>query len=95
MRYPKKIKIGAHTIEIEYVKKLKYGEKDVNGLCMFGNRKILIKKGLHKQEKRDTYLHELIHCISDAYDLNLSERQVTVLTGEIISLINRNKLGKL
>ena len=48
---------------------------------------------LTKKIKQETLLHEILHGISDMYDLDMSENFVTRLSNAIFTMIKDNNLS--
>ena len=53
-------------------------------------REIKIKNDLTHEEKIDTLVHELLHAISDCYNLDLSESKVLTLEKAIMKIMKMN-----
>ena len=87
---PKKVLIGGHTITIKYKKVLRHGGSELLGLCDADNLTIWLKKGMNPDRKKEVFLHESVHMISDIHGLRLNEKQVNCLGVCIFSLIVNN-----
>lgn len=61
-----KIKIGAHHVQVIYIKKV--DEEDSTGKCDRDNNTIYIKEGIADSQKEQTLLHEIIHFINSEID---------------------------
>lgn len=84
-----KIKIAG----IEYDIVLKSTE-EMNGLigtADFNRQLICINRDHTEQTQKIAVCHEIIHIVSDAYGLNLTEEQVKIGTHALIALIEDNK----
>lgn len=60
------------------------------GLCHSDQQQIWILDSNTEETNTNVLLHECLHALSDAYDLELSERQVTVLATALISFARDN-----
>lgn len=54
-------------------------DENVLGETRFDRKQIVIKDDQHPKEKVHTYIHELLHAISEEYEVNLTETQVRAL----------------
>ena len=78
---------------IDYSIALKSTE-EMNGLvgtADFNRQLISINKDNTEQTQRIAVFHEVLHLVSDAYGLNLTEEQVKIGTHAFIALIEDNK----
>ncbi len=78
---------------IDYSIVLKSTE-EMNGLigtADFNKQLISINKDHTPQTQRIAAFHEVLHLVSDAYGLNLTEEQVKIGTHAFIALIEDNK----
>jgi len=60
------------------------------GLANFNTQEIWIGNAFTKQTQHIARIHEVVHIISDAYNLSLSEEQVKYLTHALIAVIEDN-----
>ena len=60
------------------------------GRCDYGSTKIVLNASTDGQIGRNVYLHEVIHALSNAGYLELSERQVDVITTLLIAFFQDN-----
>lgn len=51
---------------------------------------VLVDKWPNEKQFRNTFLHEIVHAISDERSLGLSEKQVTQLTNGLIAVFEDN-----
>jgi hypothetical protein len=78
---------------IDYSIVLKSTE-EMNGLigtADFNKQLISINKDHTQQTQRIAAFHEVLHLVSDAYGLNLTEEQVKIGTHAFIALIEDNR----
>jgi uncharacterized protein YpuA (DUF1002 family) len=54
-------------------------DESVLGETRFDPKQIVIKDGQAPKDKVHTYIHELLHAISEEYEVNLTENQVRAL----------------
>lgn len=54
-------------------------QEDVLGETRFDRKQIVLKDNQRPKEKVHTYIHEILHAISEEYDVNLTETQVRAL----------------
>ena len=67
--------------------------EDMNGLvgtANFNAQEICINNEHTTQTQRIAFYHEIIHILSDAYGLELTEQQVKIGTHALIALLNNN-----
>lgn len=88
-----RIKIACDYWNIEFQEKPVEGGELCRGLCINDERKIILKKDLSDTRLMETFLHECLHAIEDAYRIGLNEHQVNVLGIALISLIRDNKIN--
>jgi len=60
------------------------------GLANFNTQEIWIGDSFTAQTQRIARTHEVLHILSDAYGLDLSERQVKYLTHAMIAFVEDN-----
>jgi hypothetical protein len=84
---PKYLKIIGREYEVSYLEEL----KDVVGECDWDNLKIRIKTGQPPSLEIDTLLHEVVHAIDNAMQLNMNERQVYCMTTGLIATLKDNQ----
>ena len=88
-----KVKEKVKIAGIEYDLVLKTTE-EMNGLvgsADFNKQLISINKDHTEQTQRIAVCHEILHIVSDAYGLNLTEEQVKIGTHALIALIEDNR----
>lgn len=96
MKIPKQVKVAGYTYKVKYYKILPY--KDANeemGHCDNNNLEIRIathdpgtNQKLPRQFLEQTFLHELLHAIDNAYNANkLEEEQVVRLSEGLYQVI--------
>jgi len=82
---PKRIKILG-----KYYKVIPTDQGDY-GICNTETCEIHLRQNQNHQQKKDTLLHECIHAIDDAMQLNLTEEQVFGMAGGVYALLHDNK----
>jgi len=92
VRIPKKIHYCGNDIKVIYKKKIFDVKGEYLGHALTNQNRLLLEYGMDKTKKRETFLHELIHFISDTQHLGLSEKQIDALAPNIIDLIITNNL---
>jgi hypothetical protein len=97
MKIPSKVKIGASKIKVCVVDSAELDGGEVLGVSNAAISKILIStsfKGKHCSEDSmtDTFLHEIIHMISQNMGIGLTERQVVGVAGGLLMVIRDNNL---
>lgn len=73
-RIPKKFKVGRKTFKVQWVNE--FPDKKQVGESDWNNKIIYLKKKQSKSELVHTYIHEVIHIVSDEFELKISEKQV-------------------
>jgi Zn-dependent peptidase ImmA (M78 family) len=82
------IRVAGIDYEIQYL-----SSEEMNGnigLADFNNQKIMINTGITEQTKRIALMHETLHILDKAYNLKLSEDQVTYTAHALIALAADN-----
>lgn len=70
IKIPSKFIIKGKTWQVKYKKNLKADGYDCDGVCDYGTRTITLKRGLSKDGKKATFLHELFHVIVHEAHIN-------------------------
>jgi hypothetical protein len=60
------------------------------GLANFNTQEVWVGDHFTKQTQHIARMHEVLHIISDAYNLNLTEEQVKFLTHALIAFFEDN-----
>ena len=93
MNIPDKVKIGWQTykiIEIEPKEDLITASERFYGQILYDKSKILLKADVSEEQKRNTLLHEIIHAVDEAYNIELSEKQVDTLGNALMAVFIDN-----
>ena len=89
----KKVKVGGHRVDIEYVDKF---DTDIDGLCTPQYNNIKVKRDLSGEALIETLLHELLHFIDYVYaGYTLEEETVKIGTKYLFYIFNANDLFNL
>lgn len=94
MKIPKTLKIGGHRVEILQKTEL---QSTYIGLAHYATNKIELRTEFDDEqipESRitETFLHEVLHFISDNSGLGLKENQINGLACQLLQVIRENKL---
>lgn len=74
---PSIVQVGKDRFyEVAYVKEFRGGHV---GETRFESNQIVVQTGHSNQFTVEIYLHELLHAISDAHDVGLTEKQIMAL----------------
>lgn len=83
---PTKVKIAAKTsYEVLLIKDF-HGE-DTYGETRFDPKQIVLRTGMAPKLTTETYFHEILHAISNEYNIGLTETQVLNFEGSLPYLI--------
>lgn len=84
MNIPKSLKIKHHKWKIIFTdKKSKLNTKKYNGMCVHADKEILIDPKLSRNDKEETFWHELLHAIfPDDVCSNKKEERIVFALGE-------------
>lgn len=75
-RIPNKVQVAHKTFfEVLWSPEIVGGE-DCYGMCRFDPNQIVLLQGMTPKNATTTYLHEVIHAISDTHGIGLTEKQV-------------------
>jgi hypothetical protein len=93
MKIPHKLEKDKYTFKVSEVNRL-YNYKGAKcwGITDEEAKTIKINRRQHRDEKIDTFLHEIIHACSWVEGLDLSEKQVTRLSTRLTQVFKQNKL---
>ena len=84
-----KIKVAGILYDVEYCSNEEMG--GLIGTADFNKQLIRINKDHTEQTQEIAAVHELLHIISDAYGIGLTEEQIKILTHGIIALYKDNE----
>jgi len=88
---PKEIKIGPYTYRVESVPEgIVEDSQELYGHISFGQDVIQITTKFTTERVVTTLLHEVLHGLSELFDLNLKERQVACLAAGLMMVITDN-----
>lgn len=86
--FPKDLVINGNLWKVKFVRSLKEHDTDTThcfGLCDPGDRIIYIRKGQSKQDRMDTFFHELAHAIAFEYDLDDVAHRIIHKIGHVLA----------
>lgn len=90
-RIPHRIRVGGRTyFEIVWVDS--FPNPQIVGETRFDPKQIALKTGQSQKEATLTYLHEILHAVSDHYDIGLTETQVQALEKALPVLLSDGNL---
>ena len=84
-----KIKVAGILYDVEYCSNEEMG--GLIGSADFNRQLIRINNEHTEQTQEIAVVHELLHIISDAYGIGLTEEQIKILTHGIIALYKDNE----
>ena len=88
-----RVKIACDYWDIEFQEKPVQDAELCRGYCIASERKIVLQEELSDTRLMETFLHESLHAIDDAYRIGLTETQVNVLGVALIDFIRENKIN--
>ena len=101
MKIPKKLKVGAHTYNVEISKTRDEKKGDGNwGKTMYARCQIYLDEHLVPSKQEETFLHEILHVAMDQSGLNVDfdrekeEGIVNRLTAALYPILKENNLLK-
>lgn len=78
--FPRDVVINGNLWEIKFVRHLPDTKtKETLGICDPSNRVIYIRQGQSKEERLDTFFHELIHAAECEFDFDIEHKLVDKL----------------
>lgn len=86
------IRVSGIEYDIDYLTPEEMGGNI--GLADFNNQRIMISTGITEQTKRIALMHETIHILDKAYNIKLTEEQVTTLAHAIVALVADNPMSE-
>jgi len=90
-RIPSRVQVSRKSFyEICYVDT--FVDESVLGETRFDIKQIALKDDQPPKEKVHTYIHELLHAISDEYNVNLTETQVRSLEKAIYYMLKSDNV---
>lgn len=93
MKIPKKLKIRRSTWKVEIDETIEETE-DAVGLCIPSSRKIVLSPNGTRNEREETFLHELLHACwpDDACGARLEEKIVGELAPVLLKALKDNDI---
>lgn len=91
MRRISKIKIFGKTIDIKYTNDKNVG-RNYMGLSSSVDNLITLSENQAEENVEETFLHEILHIVSEGMNIELSEKQVTQISTGLYSVFKENKL---
>lgn len=93
MKIPKKLKIRRSTWKVELDETIEQTENAV-GLCIPGSKKIVISPNQTRNEREETFLHELIHACwpDDVCGPRMEENIVNKLAPVLLKALKDNDI---
>jgi uncharacterized protein YpuA (DUF1002 family) len=92
-RIPNLVQLKRKTkYEVCYIES--FLDESVLGETRFDSRLIVIKSSQTPKEKVHTYIHELLHAISEEYNVGLTETQVQALERAVYYILKNNNVFK-
>lgn len=96
--YPGGVKVGAHVYAVQY-ESLIYDtdeQQEYLGRANYPDCQMQIKTGRAPSQMAETFLHEVVHAISNDRRLEMSEHQVDQVAAGLLALIvdNPDVFGK-
>lgn len=85
---PGTITVSGRLYDVDVVGKI--DEEGSLGRVLDTSLRIEVLGDQHPLTRKDTVLHEVIHAIDHATQLDLTERQVYVLAGQLLDTLRRN-----
>lgn len=92
MVIPNNIKIGPRTFIVKFVDNLVdiEGTQRLNGHILYDKAIIKIDTGLALVSQRLTLMHEIVHGIADYLDVDMSEKDVSLMANGITAMLMDN-----
>lgn len=94
-KIPAEVKIGKETYTVLWVDEFPKDKKQLGESNHHGTfNTIIIKVNQSTKEVVHTYWHELLHCLSEQYNANLTEKQVLALEKGLKDIIKSDNMFK-
>lgn len=91
---PSKIKIGKNVYEVLWISEFLHDQTQL-GESRFGElRQIIINKNQPIKEAVHTYWHEIIHAISEEYEVGMTEKQVLAFEKSLKIILDSGNMFK-
>lgn len=92
MKVPDKIKIGCYNFKVKWEDKPIESSQLCYGIAKYNEHEIVLSSKMKKDKIPEILLHEIIHCICDMYNVDLTESIVNLLGLQIYQVIKDNNL---
>lgn len=89
---PETVKVGAHRYAVEYDDLIydRDEQQEYLGRVAYQTMKIQIKSGRAPSQMAETFLHEVVHAISNDRRLNMDEHQVDQMAAGMLAVLVDN-----
>jgi hypothetical protein len=94
MRIPRKVKVGAIPYKVQFKREVRDGSRRLAALADHMRQVIEIDNRYPQDQQEDSFLHEMLHCLSDVFHADLTETQICILTPALHAFLKDNKLLK-
>lgn len=85
------LKILGQVYTLEVVDEISRSDP-LNGMIDHDNQIIYIRNSLPEEKKKEVLLHEVIHGISEALDMDLKEKAVQMLARSLYDFLTTNQI---
>ena len=85
----KSVRILGKTYSLHWVEKQQFKYEDC-GHCDYEKQEIAVVMGYHKEQERDTLLHEILHGIEHEMGLDLAEEEIRSLATGLYAVFMDN-----
>lgn len=89
MPAPMRVKILSNHVDIKFVDRVPLTDSEAYGLYDEKSSTIYLMEGTSNQVVQDTLLHEILHAILQAYEMD-SEKLVRTITPALLGLLKDN-----
>lgn len=92
-KIPHKVSISStRAFEVSWVDT--FDNVDIDGMTHFDPDRIIIRSNQSSSETVKTYLHEILHAVSDEYTIGLTETQVIQLEKALSTILKPGNVFK-
>jgi len=94
MRIPDRLYVGPYTYWIERPDLIDEKDGHVVGRINHLNQVISIRNGVSRDHAEEAFFHEMLHAVETFMELNLDEKEVTLLARGLWMVLKQNGLLK-
>ena len=90
MKRPARVRVLGKQFQIDFVPGDHKNLEEAYGLCDSDEQRIWIKEGQPLESEQDTVLHEVLHAVESAMNMDLDDKIIHLLATGLLAVIRDN-----